>query len=191
MSSSLSQRRLPRYVCPRKFVNLGVEISASVAISELSRLCGLLANSKGDATVNLTFSEDCQHDGQLNGNAAAEMSLTCQRCLAVFSLPVECRFALMMVNSEQQAVDLSDPWEPLFIGDRQIDLHQLIEDELLLALPSVAYHPQGCVNPDMLSYSGRPDSNSVDHEADQNELVIEERLGNPFEILKALKKPNN
>ena len=191
MTSTLSQRRLPRYVCPRKFVNLGAEISGNLAISELSRLCGLLASNEGDAIVNLTFSEDCQHDGQLNGHAAADLSLVCQRCLEVFSLPVKCRFALMMVNSEQQAVDLSDPWEPLFIDGREIDLHQLIEDEFLLALPSVAYHPQGCVNSDLLSYSGGLDSDLAGHGTDRDGLIMGDRSVNPFEVLKVLKEPNN
>ena len=47
----------------------------------------------------------------------------------------------------------NDPW---IVGDGAVDLYAQIEDELILALPIVAYHDYACV--DLLRYGADPSS---------------------------------
>jgi uncharacterized protein len=187
MLSRFSHRQLPRYVYPRKFAHLGVRITADLAVSALSRLCELLANNSAKVAVELIFSTNHQRHCQLTGKAVADLSLVCQRCLTPFTLPIECQLKLMMVSTEQQAANLPDSWEALFIDDAQIDLYQLIEDEFLLALPIVAYHQENCVASSLFSYGNRLDDSNLDDNRTQNDNLENSQKNSPFEVLKGLK----
>ena len=183
MSGTLSHRRLPRYVNARKFAYSGVQMTASLAISELDRLSESLADNEGEVVLKLAFTTDYQYNCRITGNAKSELSLICQRCLAPFVLPIECQLKLMMVGTEQQAENLPASWEPCFINGEQINLYQLIEDELLLALPLVARHQNNCVSSDVLSYGGRFDTSKMQSHGFNGKV----QLHNPFKALKDLK----
>jgi uncharacterized protein len=58
------------------------------------------------------------------------------------------------------------------VEEGQVDLYAMVEDELLLSLPAVAYHQEACVGPALFS-SGEP--------------VNEKQGKNPFQILEQLK----
>ena len=183
MLSTFSHRQLPKYINPRKFAHLGAKINAGVAISEFSRLSDLLADTDGEALVELVFSTDQQNNCQLTGKAVANLPLICQRCLEPFNLPTECELKLMMVSTNHQADNLQDCWEPVFVDDGEIDLHQLIEDEFLLALPLVTYHQQDCVTVDV-SLHNKP---LINHTVQPNKLNGKTQRINPFGVLKDLK----
>jgi uncharacterized metal-binding protein YceD (DUF177 family) len=54
-----------------------------------------------------------------------------------------------------------------------------------MALPSIAYHQQDCVNLDLSLYGGRLD-NLVDSKVEDGRLKMNNRLDNPFAVLKCL-----
>lgn len=77
----------------------------------------------------------------------AQVSLTCQRCLKPMAVPLELEREYRFVRDEDQAasLDLDAEEDVLSLGGR-FDLIELIEDELLLALPLVPRHDQ-CPEP--------------------------------------------
>ncbi|HEU4458672.1 MAG TPA: YceD family protein [Methylibium sp.] len=81
--------------------------------------------------------------------AQGEMALVCQRCLQPLRQPLAVDRRIRFVRGEDQAARLDGELEDdvLALG-RSLDLCELVEDELLLALPLVPRHdicPAGAV----------------------------------------------
>jgi len=67
--------------------------------------------------------------------------LTCQRCLQPFTTPLEVDRRLRFVRGEAQAEALDAELEDDVLAlSKSLDLRELVEDELLLALPIVPRH---------------------------------------------------
>ncbi|OGA98775.1 MAG: hypothetical protein A3E25_24230 [Burkholderiales bacterium RIFCSPHIGHO2_12_FULL_69_20] len=71
----------------------------------------------------------------------APVWLTCQRCLQPYALPLVLDRRLRFVRGEAQAEALDAETEDDVLAlSRSMDLRELVEDELLLALPIVPRH---------------------------------------------------
>lgn len=71
----------------------------------------------------------------------ADLPLTCQRCMAPVVVPVRVDRHLVFVPDEATAAALDDASEDDVLElTPNLDLHALIEDELLMALPLVPRH---------------------------------------------------
>lgn len=104
----------------------------------------------------------------------ASAHLTCQRCLKAVGESLTLERSVRFVKDEAAAAELDvDSEEDVLALPRHLDLAELIEDELLLALPLVPRH-ETCPQP-------------LPVPADDEELV-EEKRPNPFAALAALKK---
>jgi len=97
----------------------------------------------------------------------------CQRCLEPVSIDLDCQVSLALVESEEAASRLPDSMEPLISPDETVDLLELIEDELILALPIVPRHTS-CEPPVDL--------------VDQAPPEAAESRESPFTVLKDLKR---
>jgi uncharacterized protein len=79
--------------------------------------------------------------------ARAEPRLTCQRCLQPVACEVTLDTAIRFVPDEATAERLDAEFDyDVLASDRPLDLRELIEDELLLALPLVPRH-EHCPEP--------------------------------------------
>lgn len=108
-------------------------------------------------------------------SAQATLSLTCQRCLGVADLPVNFERDFRFVATEElAAVEDEESEEDVLVVSKQFNLLELIEDELLMALPPVPKHAQ-CPRPVKLQAS----------DANFDEADLEKP--NPFAVLQALK----
>ena len=77
----------------------------------------------------------------LHLKAAARLRLQCQRCLGPVELDVDIDRAFRFVAGEDAAAQMdADSDEDVLALTRALDLGELIEDELLLALPLVPRH---------------------------------------------------
>lgn len=104
--------------------------------------------------------------------------LTCQRCLQPVEEQLDVSRWFQFVGSEDEAASLdAEAEEDVLALTRHLDARELIEDELLLALPLVPRH-ESC--PEPLSAQGG--------ELGEDEGVDEGRRPNPFAKLAALKK---
>lgn len=79
--------------------------------------------------------------------ASTRLALECQRCLQPVSteLDVDRRFRFVAGEDEAARIDAESEDDVLALA-RHLDLHELVEDELLLALPLVPRH-ETCVLP--------------------------------------------
>ena len=79
--------------------------------------------------------------------AQCELAMGCQRCLAAVHTPLEVDAWLRFVADEATAAELdADSEDDVLALQRWTDMAELLEDELLLALPLVPLH-QVCPEP--------------------------------------------
>jgi uncharacterized protein len=149
----------------------------SMPVAQLARLCGALAGSEGEVSFRLDFGRDELGTDYVDVHAQAPLTMICQRTLEPFVLPVSVESRLGLIRRERDEAGLPPGCEPLLVAeDGRLHPADVIEDELLLALPLVP------VNPD----SSLPDA-LVDHgEPGQDEAQMLEN--NPFAVLRELKK---
>lgn len=174
MSEGTPKSRLKRLISPRKLAYSSLEIAGAVPSEALERLAEA-ADCSGDVEVSLAFS--INEEGKLiaQGSINADMSYTCQRCLKPIAPKAEhINIAYGIVKSEEEAKHLPSSLDPWIVSEDETDVYEQIEDELLLAVPVVAYHDDACIDESLLS-SG-----------DEEELQVPER-DNPFSVLSSLK----
>jgi len=86
---------------------------------------------------------------------------------------------LAVLDSEEQLETLEERWEPWIIEDPKIQLASLVEEQLMLCLPLVSYHP----DPNCVEALGYQQPQSAADTEDQ-----EAGAENPFAVLKVLKQ---
>ncbi|NUZ06978.1 YceD family protein [Piscinibacter koreensis] len=106
--------------------------------------------------------------------AHTRVHLQCQRCLEPMELPLDVEREFRFVHGEDNAaaLDAEDDDHDVLAMTRTLDLHELVEDELILMLPIVPRHD---VCPAPLSL---PDDTAADAP----------EAPNPFAALAALKR---
>ncbi|OWQ87514.1 hypothetical protein CDN99_18100 [Roseateles aquatilis] len=108
--------------------------------------------------------------------AAAQVALTCQRCLKPVREDLAVSRWFRFVRDEDKAAELDmDSDDDVLALARHVNLRELVEDELLLELPVVPRH-EACPEP-------LPHAN-----VEEEEAALEEERPNPFAALAALKK---
>lgn len=168
---------LPESVDAWRMVAARRSFEGTLAIASLRRLCEALANTDGEVTFVLDFGRDSLDTSYVDVRASAPLTLTCQRSLEPFVLPVAVQTRLGLITDERDEAGLPPDYEPLLVAeDGRLRPADVIEDELLLALPLVPVNPD-CRLPDEVT--GRdPDKDSAG----------EGHSENPFAVLRELKK---
>jgi uncharacterized protein len=146
-------------------------------LAAMARLRDLLTDDQGEVRFSLDFDQDALQVPFVELRIDTELPLTCQRSLQRFLFPVAMvqRFGLIRGSSETIEADeaaLSPGYEALEIAsDGALRPADLVEDELILAIPLVPVDP---------------DSEAV--ERDWPVQDEEQEQVNPFAGLAALKK---
>lgn len=122
------------------FAKQGRLVRASMAIADLPRLTGLLADASGEALLDLQFEQDSGRRSVVRGSISATVNVTCQRCLEPMALVLEPQVNVAMIASEDQADALPEEFDPLLCPGGEFALAEFVQDELILALPVIARH---------------------------------------------------
>ena len=171
MFKTPSLKPLPKQGDPRKFAQQGISLDGFVLVAELPRLAESLQETTGEIQVDLAFGISVEKKKIVTGHASAELTLVCQRCLENVKVPVKSDISLGIVWDEEGAEALPEYLDPWITGEGIADLYDMIEVELLLSLPKVAYHEELCVDRQLFT-SGKP---------------VEVKKPNPFQVLEQLK----
>lgn len=157
-------------------------LEGDVPLSALSRFRNAVMGFEDGAVcrVKLSFYLDGERRRTVSGELEAPVSLQCQRCMESMRSVVTSRFLLGLVTSDGQARQLPRELEPFLTDEFNADLWLMVEDELLLALPSYPVHDRNeCpAKEDLEAYE--PDGSS--------EGTEEGAADNPFSVLAGLKK---
>ena len=128
----------PKKINPWQLTASNGRLEGELALAALPRLS---ESNQADGYVSVSLEGGIDgHARFLKGQLRAEVGLVCQRCLGPLRLPLELGVALGLVRSEAEAARLPAGYEPLLATDDGISVAELVEDELLLALPQIPRH---------------------------------------------------
>jgi uncharacterized protein len=132
---------LPEFLDLARVTRQPLEQAGRIRIGKMPRLCAVLSDNGGDARVRLQAQDDGSGRIIVQGEAQADLTLICQRCLQPMQQYVSAGFRLAWVRDEDTAAAMqTETCDPLLSADGRVRLAELVEDELLLALPIVALH---------------------------------------------------
>ena len=164
--------RLPVLIDPVKLSERGKTLSGTIKASELARLSELLLTDSTEIDIVLSFDKEGRTP-TIQGRIKIDLTLECQACLEPVNWPIDISFKLGLVLSLEQADRLASDCEPLLLESEKISLNQLVEDELLLAIPDFPRHKHDCA----------PNNNSQP----TKEETKQSTPNNPFSVLAKLK----
>ena len=111
-------------------------------LSDMPRLRGALADTEGSARVSVEFGEDMLRVPFVELRIDAKLPLECQRSLQRFGYPVKIVQRLGLIRDEEGEAALPEGYEALLVGDDGLlRPAELVEDELILAVPVVPVAP--------------------------------------------------
>jgi uncharacterized protein len=131
---------LPSRIDPWRLTAEGGRLEGSLALAALPRLVAELDRTDGVVSVALVAGVDRQGVRFIGGAVRTEVELVCQRCLGPLRLALDVTVGLGLVHDEAEVDRLPEEYEPLLVPEGIIHVADLVEDELLLALPRIPRH---------------------------------------------------
>lgn len=125
-----------------EFARKSLEIHGTIALSQFSRLGDVLASSEGVVDYRLTGGSSQDGRLRLRLNVRGSLQLSCQRCLEPFEfeLNIASNFFIVpdenVIPSPEEETDNED----YLVAETDMQVVDLIEDEILLALPLSPKH---------------------------------------------------
>ena len=167
---------LPNTLDVRKAAVRGVTVSGAVKPLNLPRISEILAAESGEIQATLAFSKDEENRFLIEVSVSADILITCQRCLEPMPLRLDTSNTLAVVWNDEYASELPRYLDALIVADEPCSLWELVEEELILGLPSFSYHEQSDCNEILTGISQQPTENEGGDEKP-----------NPFDVLAQLK----
>ncbi|WP_019613350.1 MULTISPECIES: 23S rRNA accumulation protein YceD [Psychromonas] len=167
--------KLPISVDPVRAAQKHLELEARIPKELLSRLAESTISVHSDIDTVFSFDIDKQKLRIFHGKASVAVELICQRCNAPMIYQCEAEFTYCPVHNQEQENNLPDAYESIYYDENgEVNLHQVVEDELILALPQIAKH-------------AIEECQQSEFELTFGEIDEEEQRPNPFEALAKLK----
>ena len=167
---------LPEFVDPFSLAEKRRQFKGSLPLSKMLRVqeVGLLLEREGNVSFDLRFEKEGR-TVVVAGHVEAELQLQCQCCLGALDWPVHSQVKLGVVRTLAEADLLSESYEPLLLEEDTVALVDIVQDEVLLPLPTVPQH--GHCEPSA--------------QIKKKEVASESpKRPNPFAVLAELKKSN-
>ncbi len=156
---------------PLRLANAGEHLSGTVNLDIMPRVKESLLTNKGELHFSLSFSIDEAMHCIIDVEIETRLLMRCQRCLEPTEVGIKRHSLIALVNQQSEVSELPIKYEPLVLDEQEITLLDLIEDELLLAMPLAPLHAENeCIGTEKIeriNADGRP---------------------NPFAVLESLKK---
>jgi|APCry1669192269_1035402.scaffolds.fasta_scaffold11216_4 uncharacterized protein len=131
---------LPDAVDPVAFAEKRGHLVGRLAIGGLDRIAPMVKNLDAYVDLDLQFGKQ----GRLpfiEGRVAAQLVLECQCCLGPMECNIDSKVRLGIVESVDAALLLPEDTEALIVEpDVEVLLSDIVQDELLLALPVIPQH---------------------------------------------------
>lgn len=144
MASTYDPRMLPLAA----FARSGAALEGTVPLADLPRLRAQSAVEPLEtaAQFRATGSERFDTTGRpqiwLHLRGSCRLTLECQRCLRPAEVDLEFeRDFRFVANEALAAVEDDESEEDVLVFERQFNLRELVEDELVMAIPLVPMHP--------------------------------------------------
>jgi uncharacterized protein len=175
MSPSMAEVALPRRLDAKQSVDTESVLTGSLDIDLFERFQEAVEGVNGPVAYKLAFQRDVENHMFIDGECSTRATMVCQRCLDAVVVGVQGKFQIGLAFSDEKAKHLPKHYEPAIMDHNgNIDPWELVEDELILALPMFAYHAEG-------------ECEIMQPKADTEQVEVTEKEDNPFAVLQQLK----
>lgn len=169
--------KLPDFIEPFRYAEQARRLSGQLSLADMSRLVDQTGDQEGSVSIELSFDIDRQKRYFLTGKISGHLTLTCERCLELMRWPLQIETRLLMVTSEKEGEQIGPGEDFLLVTEDRLLFKDIIEDEILLALPIIASHEEGVCKTDQ--------KYTLDESNDEESTSVTE---NPFSVLADFKK---
>jgi uncharacterized protein len=141
--SEQSTSRVPELLDVWRMVAARREFEGRVPLAAMTRLRDSLVDAEGEVRYTLAFDTDALRVPYVELRVEVELPLECQRSLRRFLFPVRLVQRLGLIRDEADEAALPPDYEALLVADDgMLRPVELVEDELILALPVVPVSPE-------------------------------------------------
>ena len=140
------------------FAREGRSLQGELPVAGLVRVLDLLTDPAGKISYRLDGQLGSRNEAQLVLRIDGTLSLRCQRCLEGIDYPVKVCSLLELVKDEEELTreEIEDDSKDILVVQKELDVVELIEDEIILALPPAPRHescalPEGVQNVEKVS----------------------------------------
>ncbi|MFC0048418.1 23S rRNA accumulation protein YceD [Rheinheimera tilapiae] len=169
--------KIPVTIDPYRTAQKRSSFDGILQLQNLTRLSEQLSNTDGDVAVIVHCGNDEQGLVYIEGEAQCTVQVRCERCGDEMTLNINSSFAYTPVKGDDSAQEeIPQRYDVIETDEHgEVNLRQLVEDELILALPLFPMHDEGQCDPNKVQMSW-------------GEIEPEPEKPNPFAILQELKK---
>ncbi len=124
------------------FVRDARVLEGTLAVSILERLHDLLADDSGDVSWCIEGFKDEGGKLMLQLTVGGCIQLACQRCLEAipFELDIDSLLEVVPASTDLSQDELEDDSRDFLPVEKELDVAELVEDEILLSLPVAPRH---------------------------------------------------
>ena len=114
-----------------------------LSLARMERLAASLCDGEGTVFIDMRFQRDKQGRDMAVGDVTARLPVRCQRCLETMEIAIATAVRLAFTNADTDAEGETPPpdgYDAAPLVGHTISLSDLVEDELMLALPMAPMH---------------------------------------------------
>ncbi len=167
---------LPKGLDLRGLAAREASISGVAALADLGRLVSAGVGLVAPASAAFWFRRDEEGRYVVEAHIKAEVVLECQRCLGEMTQLLEARTVMACTWNDDDAAQLPPSYEPLIVQETA-NLSDIVEEELLLAIPASPMHAEDCIT----------EAQRVALGNEEDRIESEGRKESPFAVLSKLK----
>jgi uncharacterized protein len=166
--------QLPAQIDPLRLADDGVRLAGTLPGSEMARMRDLvLPNSRPElVAVDLQFERTSQGLRRMRGTIRTQVEMSCKRCLKPLKVEVVAQPLFVLLEPDETEPEDSEA----LVVEAPLSLAELVEDELLLAMPMSPGHADGQCEVAFPVHMGK--------------APVTEMRANPFAELRGLKGKN-
>src|SRR6056297_314685 len=175
-------RDFPDWIDVERAAQAGRRFAGEARIEWMPRVVDLLDEPAPDDEIGFEISAELDGSSgaadivRLDVQVHGVVPMTCQRTLKRYWQPIDSHSSVAVVAAEDQVSALPENLEPKLVPEGRVKLVELVEDELLLALPLVPRDPA---------------SAPVENVGDSFDSVEPDESESPFAELARLRKAKN
>jgi len=117
-------------------------VDFTIPLAELPRVSHELSEADGDASGKVRFSR-AQGQAVADLDVSAAPEVVCQRCMQPMRWPIKVKTRIALVSDYDAADRVPEGLEVFLVEVDSVSVRDLVDEEILLALPNVARHAEG------------------------------------------------
>ena len=139
----MPRRAQPHLIDPEHLTTKPLVFEGTLAPEDLERLDDLVAEGGGELHYRVSAALDGQRRKVVSCIIEGFVFLECQASLDTFRHPVSIDDRLVLVNDESELppIEEENDTEDYLVADAPLDVRELVEDAVILALPMVPRKP--------------------------------------------------